>query len=349
MRRARLLAFSLLVLALVVAAGEGVCRALWTEQQVAPLDPANVIFRDHPTLFWVQRPFLDEKMRPHGRLRTNSLGLRNEEVALPRPPGVYRILSLGESSTWGASVDLQDTYSKRFQQLLNQDRHVRGGPTYEVINAGVGAYSSWQSSVYLRESGLALDPQMVLVYHLKNDRLPRGVVDRHNYLYSVSSTDRRLYERRRLMAPALNVLYESRLYFALRRWGMLTFFRQSAQVPPGQSIPGLGARVPDEDRLAALSSMAEVCKARGVRMVVIKPVYGTAEPDELLAAFAADHQLPFIDLAAVKDSGAWGTNNTALFNDLVHPSADGHRLIARAIYAALDTQGILARMTPPGK
>lgn len=346
-RRVRALSFSLLVLAVSVAAGEGVCRSLWREEEVAPLDPANVILKDDATLFWVQRPGINLRMGPHFSLQTNSLGLRNEELS-PRPAAnTYRILSLGESSTWGASVDLRDTYSKQLQALLNGRGRRPGAPTYEVVNAGVGAYSVWQSHVYLRERGVRLAPHMVLVYHLKNDRLPRGVVDRHNYLYTVSTTDRELYERRARIAPVLRVLYQSRLYFALRRWSLLTFMRAEAS-PPGRNPVGTGTRVPDEDRRVALEGLLSTCQAHGIQLVVVKPVYGQAEDDELLAEFAAAHDLPFVDLPAVKASGAWGNSERGLFNDLVHPSADGHRLIAGAIYAALERQGVLAEMVLAG-
>ena len=42
---------------------------------------------------------------------TNSRGYRDLERAVPKPAGVRRLLSLGDSFAWGASVEFDDTYA----------------------------------------------------------------------------------------------------------------------------------------------------------------------------------------------------------------------------------------------
>jgi lysophospholipase L1-like esterase len=100
---------------------------------------------------------------------TNSYGLRNDEFS-PRPAGgVVRILCIGDSLTFGNGVRLAETYPKQLEALLNGQH----GRRYEVINAGVPAYDTWQEIAYLRDEGLRLAPDVVIVGFYGNDIVPR--------------------------------------------------------------------------------------------------------------------------------------------------------------------------------
>lgn len=62
----------------------------------------------------------------------SSQGLRNEKVTVPKPQGVYRILALGDSYTYGWGVAEGNSWPKVLEKLLKQI-----DPKYEVINAGI--------------------------------------------------------------------------------------------------------------------------------------------------------------------------------------------------------------------
>jgi hypothetical protein len=71
--------------------------------------------------------------------------------------------------TFGAGVELVDTYPKQLETLLNgrgDRRH------YEVINAGVPAYDTWQEAAYLRDHGVAFAPSLVILGFYANDIVP---------------------------------------------------------------------------------------------------------------------------------------------------------------------------------
>ena len=68
---------------------------------------------------------------------TNSQGLRSAEIR-PRKARESRILSLGESTTFGAGVEGNHTYSSVLESVLQQRDDSRN---YRVINAGVSACS----------------------------------------------------------------------------------------------------------------------------------------------------------------------------------------------------------------
>ncbi|MCW8137949.1 MAG: hypothetical protein KIT58_03500 [Planctomycetota bacterium] len=81
---------------------------------------------------------------------TNSRGLRGRrEDAAPRPPGARRIVALGDSFTWGQSVEEEETFPARLE--------ARG---VEVPDLGVIGYGPGQMLLRLRRDGLPLEPDV---------------------------------------------------------------------------------------------------------------------------------------------------------------------------------------------
>ena len=90
--------------------------------------------------------------------RTNSLGVRDREVASTKPPGTVRILMLGDSFTEGGGLAEADTIPRRVEAAL------RGGcPGVEVINAGVASYSPILEYLLLKEIGGAVSPDLIVL------------------------------------------------------------------------------------------------------------------------------------------------------------------------------------------
>jgi lysophospholipase L1-like esterase len=103
--------------------------------------------------------------------RTNSLGLRGPEL---RDDGSNRVLAVGDSCTWGWRVGQKQSYPAVLQRLLDGAHLTR---RYQVINAGVAGYTSYQGLVYLRSRGLALDPRIVIIGLGFNDRHMMGDIE----------------------------------------------------------------------------------------------------------------------------------------------------------------------------
>jgi lysophospholipase L1-like esterase len=89
----------------------------------------------------------------------NSRGTRGPEFQIEKPSGTFRILSLGDSRTFGWGLSDEETYSRRLEYLLRE----RSGRPVEVINAGVNAWSYPQMQVYFRDEGLAFQPDLVIL------------------------------------------------------------------------------------------------------------------------------------------------------------------------------------------
>lgn len=78
---------------------------------------------------------------------------RDGEHSLPKPPGTYRILALGDSFTFGWGVQARDTWWARLGRLM---AHRMSPVPVEMINLGVYFYTFDQQVQRLQELGLAL-------------------------------------------------------------------------------------------------------------------------------------------------------------------------------------------------
>lgn len=91
---------------------------------------------------------------------TNSYGLRDVEYS-GKKDNEFRILSLGDSFTWGAyGTELNETYSKILEKKLNEHS---GNLKHQVINTGVPGYGIKEELLYLSSQGIKLVPDLVIL------------------------------------------------------------------------------------------------------------------------------------------------------------------------------------------
>jgi len=96
--------------------------------------------------------------------RINSAGFRDKEHTLREKPGSNRIMVIGDSFTFGVRVNLEDTYPKQLEKLLN-----RRTIACEVINCGVIGHNMWQHYEMLRNKVLPYDPDLVVLGLFQDD------------------------------------------------------------------------------------------------------------------------------------------------------------------------------------
>jgi len=97
----------------------------------------------------------------------NSLGLRNREVG-PKKPGTSRILFIGDSLVWSGETSSGELYTKVLEQRLNA-RSVASVNSFEVINAGIPGYTTYQELEFLKIYGLDMEPDVVILGFVFND------------------------------------------------------------------------------------------------------------------------------------------------------------------------------------
>jgi hypothetical protein len=99
-----------------------------------------------------------------GRVTTDEFGLRNEHSA-EKPQGIYRILMLGDSVTFGFGVDQTQSFPAVLERLLNEKNQAK----YQIINAGVPGYSIQDEGALLPALLARYQPDLVLWTVTSND------------------------------------------------------------------------------------------------------------------------------------------------------------------------------------
>lgn len=101
-------------------------------------------------------------------IETNRIGYRNGEIA---EKGGRRFLFLGDSITLAGYLNEEDTFVRRVETKAGAD-----GKRWETINAGVGGISLRNELAILLETGLSLDPDVVVLnFYLNDFQWSRGV------------------------------------------------------------------------------------------------------------------------------------------------------------------------------
>ncbi len=126
--------------------------------------------------FYEPHPQFGYRMQPHAeflfaspyhgysaRVRTNGRGLRDDDVTVPKPTGVFRVLLLGDSVTAGLEVDKEESFEAVCEKLLSVS-----GPV-EVINAGVRGYNLDNILLFFENEGASYEPDVVLYLFVEND------------------------------------------------------------------------------------------------------------------------------------------------------------------------------------
>jgi lysophospholipase L1-like esterase len=110
------------------------------------------------------------RLRPGGRatllecpISINSRGFREREIAVPKK-NVYRIVCLGESTTFGITIRKTDRpWPELLEEMIN-DR-LKPSRRVEVINAGMPGWDLSANLGRLRSEILPLEPDMIISYH----------------------------------------------------------------------------------------------------------------------------------------------------------------------------------------
>lgn len=133
--------------------------------------PNAYVYMPHRYLGYVTTPnYRVRRKDPYDR--HNALGYRGDEIAVPKPPGVYRIVCLGGSTTY--SVCVHD-YHYSYPYTLGKTLREMGYTNVDVVNAGVSSYSSWETLLQFQLRVLDIEPDMVIVNDGINDVDPRLV------------------------------------------------------------------------------------------------------------------------------------------------------------------------------
>ncbi|MEZ4219228.1 MAG: GDSL-type esterase/lipase family protein [Myxococcota bacterium] len=327
-------------------------RVLDARRETADLRALHVL---RPDAGWLYELRANAVAQPAGgpRYATNSLGFRDRERALAKPPGAFRVVAIGDSVTFGFGVELEEAWPSRLEERL---RAVR--PDAEVLDLGIGGYNPYTESELLRGRGLAFAPDVVLVQFCVNDLAdPTIHFDHHARTRLGALPDAAfpdpsqrthaarglsLLERACLASRACSRAYDAWL---ARAQATLDEPTRRAGARPADAADG-----PAWDWLAArYREMARASRASGARFaLVLFPHFeqlagapGSA-PDPLqqrLVRLARDEGIAAVDLLEPFRRASRAGRPPML--DYFHPDARGHAIAAQVVAEELGRAGIL--------
>jgi lysophospholipase L1-like esterase len=257
----------------------------------------------------------------------NSHGLRDREYSEAKPPHVYRVMMLGDSTTFGWGVRQEETAAKFLERKLNA--HLPPGyDKVEVLNAGVGNYDTVQEVTYYETRGRVFNPDLVVLVFFINDPEPVPVEKKGLFI-----------DRSYLIAFLTN-----RFDGVLRHMGMRPNWKQYYSSLYNDDRPGFQACK------KALGSLADSTRSNGSSaLVAILPellqINGDSYPfkaahTKIKDVLAANH-VPVLDLIdGIKDHGPEETLWVTPADD--HPNAKANDLVSDQLQ-----QWIMANLSQP--
>ncbi len=261
----------------------------------------------------------------------NSRGYRDEERTLAKPPGVRRVVSLGDSFAWGVGVEFDDIYAQRVERSLCRRRRA----PWQVVNLALPGMNSVAEAAQLAAEGLAYGPDVVALGYVLNDSEDENAAEARR-------VEDWLEEKREQKTRSPRLLDRSALYRLLstRIWATLENRRRIAGYKSmyAADYPGwiAGQR--------ALRTMGGLCRERGIPFVVlIFPLFGNPLDEGYpfpgihaqVAHAAAEAGAKVVDLLPPYRGLRWDllvVNGT----DDEHPNEIAHRIAANALLKAID-------------
>jgi lysophospholipase L1-like esterase len=301
---------------------------------LAPARSERVSFWQYdPLLGWAHRPGQrGEFVHPAFRVDVsiNSLGLRDLEYPLERGE-MSRMLVIGDSFAWGFGVERHE----RISEILER-RHT----LWEIINAGTSGYGTDQQYLYLRDRGLALAPDVVLLLFHHSDFVNNGAAEQYGYHKPYFTLEAGALTLHNVPVPEAGVSQRlKRLVYGTTYLGQA--FRQVTRAVSPSSRQSAQRREYDVTWRLIEATKALVEKQNS-RLVLVSTRMRRVERD-MLASTCERLALPCLQLdeAFIQAGG-----QTALDGD-EHWNARGHEVAAAAVDEFLCELGVFTGAACP--
>jgi hypothetical protein len=302
-------------------------------------------YAEHPFTGWSLNP---DFRNVSGQLIHNRHGFRHDGDFDDLDANAIRIYCAGDSTTYCADAESTE---ETWPFLLKKHLARKQGTPVEVINGGVGGFNTFQSYARLSAYIDYLRPDIVIVYHAKNDLTPfynsyaqggRVFPDLSNCIRSLNFD--RMSES---ITPLARWSYVGKLWAAWRltsRNMNLSHAFGAMKPPDGASM--LATKTDYAIIETMQRNMAGLCRSRGVSLV-----YMTQRVRDPMFT-------PYVDRVndQIRSLEDWETNclvldldrefpnNPELFLDKLHFTRQGCERAAEHIGEFIQSQGLIERI-----
>jgi len=293
---------------------------------------------EEPDLWYVPKPHVIGTF--FGSLiRLNEIGLRERDrISVdPKPPGVTRVLAVGDSVTFGWGVAAHETYPVWLMQGLNACSPLN--EMYEVINFGVPTFTARQEYLFFLKHCDALKPDVILWQYELNDTLPPSFMLHTNAPIPKDPFLLRVLRggRTGLLPYDLAASIDASL---IQKEDPGPFYIDPKHVPE-EFRPHVGWNALVE----AYRGMSAWCRERNIPLIVILPAHEVhrSHPDrhfdpdyDKIKTLCAELKIPVIDtyplmLEIAKRENLKSSDLAVRFPFDLHPNARRHKIMAQAI------------------
>ena len=220
-------------------------------------------------VFWKFKP--DQTLDARGvylkPVRINNRGFRGPDFQVEKRPGSFRIVCLGDSTTFGWSVADDETYPAQLSTALKKNHP---GCDIEVINLGVTGYTSFQGRQLFLSLGQKLKPDLVIASFGMNDRYPALLSDAEHFSVGTWQPSRVDLLLRRLQ---IYKLLKAGVVYTQRR-------RQGLSLDPKTYIPKLKRKVSESDYRANLETINDQCGKTGCGLIILNDDFPSLPTDQ---------------------------------------------------------------------
>lgn len=250
------------------------------------------------------------------RIYFNAHGLRSGEISQMPPPGVVRVLCLGDSITYGGALTTQ---KKTYPYLLEARLQGRSPGKFEVLNASAPSWGIRNEESYIAKHGIY--NSSIVVLQIGTDDLFTGKSSGDAVGRSPQYPDKR-------PVSAIGELFARyiRLPWVNRP---LTASRETETARPGPSETF-------QENLESLEEIHRYVAAEGARLVIVlmerlsdaaksSERYDAAE--EIVAEWCDMEGIPFANLGKIFRAHG----GDILFRDDIHPNEQGNKVLAEGV------------------
>jgi|TARA_B100001971_G_scaffold214366_1_gene251355 uncharacterized protein YjbI with pentapeptide repeats/lysophospholipase L1-like esterase len=135
---------------------------------------------DTTSFFEVEADHISEKDREFPELyNINSEGFRGPEFMKNKPDNTYRIIAVGDSTTFGTGVTDENTWPTILEKKL---QNLSKSKNIEVINAASGIAMSFKQSKLIKEKLIDYEPDLIIAFGGQSDvicKMPEQITKDH--------------------------------------------------------------------------------------------------------------------------------------------------------------------------
>ena len=275
-------------------------------------------------------------------VRINSMAMRGPEPEIPKPAGVRRFITTGDSSVFGFGVAEDAVFSSVAAKTL--------GDGVEAVIGAVPGYSSFQSINLLRMRALATEPDLIVIANIWSDNNFDAFVDKDVLAQAAGFESGLTAKLKRLLSRSAIFRVAD---WKLRVRGSAERVQKVAWQQDSQSRGQIGLRrVEINDYASNLESLVGLARENDAEVVFVVlannedvksggPVQSGPKAWDpyrrVMRETAARHGAPVIEVPELFQASGLGSSE--LFLDEMHPTAEGHRIMGEALASVLADRG----------